>query len=260
MSHNHREIGEQRILAASTVIARKSRGGGIKFLLLAEIPKIEVTAGFNRWRNSKENSWSFPGGGRSVNENGYSETLQETLKNETSEEMRLDLSLAFLNTGIVQAVPFIVGQKSDNSINQIGVTSALYWFDKLNLDEKTTINNREEEKIVKWFNLKYLVELYVYANKNQSKIDSLGFRPHAFTTAFLWHLNLVQNESIENVRFIVNTLNKFTRQFLTSESRQLNIPIKNGAFSDSGEVLLPNELNLADANFLYGQKEKRRIN
>lgn len=251
-NQNIRETKEQRLLGVSFILARETQNG-LSVLTMQDSPKTEVAAGFYRWLLANNPSWSFPGGGRAVTEDGEPETREEALQSELEEEMGLLLSFSLLQQGEVQKVPFLVGQKKNELIHQIGVTSVLYWFDSLGQPEQKYIDDKNAEGFLNWI---LLEELYSqFLEKSVSKSASIESRPHLFTTAYLWYLDLVQKYSTEAVTVEMNTLNRKTRAFLVHQSQQLDIPIQNGAFDTLGNALKAEQLNEKDANFLYDTKQ-----
>ena len=259
MNQKLRESHEQRLLGASFVLARKTFSKGVQVLLMQDTAKIEVSAGFTRWLKASSPAWSYPGGGRSVNNDGIQETRSQTLQSELKEEINLLLSLSFLDTGEVQKVPFLVGQMKKDLIHQIGVTSALYWFDELGQSERRFIEENERKGFLWWNELEQIVCGYQASLSIQERISELQFRPHLYTTSFLWYLDLVQKLSPDEIREKINVLNRYTRQFLLKEAENLNISIQNGAFKENGDIILPHELNESDANFLYDLAKNRKI-
>jgi hypothetical protein len=254
MSQKHRESKERRLFGASFVLARETLQSGFQVMVMRDTPKREVSAGFNRWVNSKQPAWSYPGGGRANNQ-GFPETRSETLQNELYEEMSLLLPLSFLDTGKVQKIPFLVGQYSNGTIHQIGVTSALYWFDSLPQEDKKFIEDSELKKQVIWLDLEKITIVFQHLRKLKEIFPKSQVRPQLYTTSFLWYLDLVLKLSFEEINDITNKLNKLSRQFLVEESDSLDILITNGAFSENGDVLLPELLSSDDRDFLYGSTQ-----
>ncbi|MBP7700865.1 hypothetical protein KA111_02265 [Candidatus Woesebacteria bacterium] len=249
---NTRDENEQRLMGASFVLSRETKKRGIEVLSVHDNSKNEVSAGFIQWIKAVEPAWSFPGGGRSFDANGKLETRSATIQNELEEEINLSLSLELLDSGKVQRYPFLVGQRSKNNINQIGVTSALYWLDQLDLHQETFLSKMEEQGLAKWQKLELLKDEWMSLQAKQNVIESLSSRPHLYTTSYLWFLDLVEKWTNDAILLETNRLNRITHVFIEDESKKLGLSIKNGSFDNSGNILLPKDLSQEDAEFLYG--------
>lgn len=248
---NSREVKEQRIFGASFVCARTSRDG-TSLLLVADSPKKEVSAGLAKWVIADQPALCYPGGGRSVNQDGTPETREETLQIELQEETALALSIAALASGLVQKFPFVVAQEKSGKINQIAVTTVLYWFDAFGLPEQKFITDMCARGKAEWLTMQNLLSIwskFVHSDSNKTI-----FRPQVLTTAYLWSLDLLSQWSDEAILLETNKLNIQTAAFIKSESRKSGLTLQNGGFRADGSVLLPSELNSCDAMFLYNKR------
>lgn len=262
MTNTHQNQKEAQVLRASAVIVKGSQAeGGTQVLLVQDQHKTEVSAGFKKWHSTNGLGLAFPGATRGTFESGKLQTRAEVLRTGLHRELGLVVSLDFLQKGAVQQYPFLIGRLLPHLIQQIGATSALFYFDELKHGEKKKIDQSVLSGLAHWFSLEEIVRGFRAIVERNGRFHhrvarEMTFRPHVYTTAYLYFIDRIEEWPNEAILREVNKLNMTTQQFITYHSKLRRLPVHGGPFSQKGNITIPYHLGDDDKQFLYNIPQK----
>lgn len=238
---------EKRLFGGMIVIENNGR-----ILLVKDEAKTEKSALVNvqDWWKTNETVYSLPAGGRGVNEWGLEETFLQTASRELREELENErITLPRRNRHgdkiATQIYPFVVAQKRKDVIHQIGATSRLYSIDSFSKKSRKILENKLADQTAVWVFLKDLYEVFEDGDTENFRINGERTRPQLFTAAAIWYLDCMEQDLFVQERIIAG--NEALISQIKEDSRQDNLPIKNGAFLENGKIA---KLNKRDREFI----------
>jgi ADP-ribose pyrophosphatase YjhB (NUDIX family) len=251
-SQNARETGERRQMGALAVVVKDLQTPQPKILLVQDTSKPEAATGITSWAAGGRKTFSLPGGGRGLNEDGSQETLKQTILNEMDEEVgvRLPDETAWL----IQTLPFVVAQLGKDKINEFAVVSVLIDAKELTLAVSKGIEEKVNSGTARWFDLSALASLYQLitqvGEQDRHLVNAFSIRPQTLVAAYMWHLELCQKNSSEEIHSIIEPKNKALHTVIYQAAAQQNISVNNGTFEPETGAFSPH-LSLADKAFLF---------